>query len=283
MFVTEMFNCDPGQELTVGLGHQIFLLAKWKGQSSGFRFRVCQRSHCHNFLCRCLKINPAICCASRQKPIGMFFSKEETLQDRYCDSPIFLHDFISLSVRLGTASPPQGVKPQGLLFQQSAEGCLSLTAARVVLGGGEGGAFLARPCVLLGVFSAADSGEHLTLKGTEKKAGRFVAFPLEHTCPILLRILCHGRLHPAAAAPHPAAPVPAAFSFPSLQKSLGNLLFKWTSRTLAMVTYFSQWRILKRIVCKRSAAPYQCPSPLPSLPQKKIEKKPVKGAPRVWN
>lgn len=107
----------------------------------------------------------------------MFFSKEETLQDRYCDSPIFLHDFISLSVRLGTASPPQGVKPQGLLFQQSAEGCLSLTAARVVLGGGEGGAFLARPCVLLGVFSAADSGEHLTLKGTEKAAGLW-PFPL---------------------------------------------------------------------------------------------------------
>lgn len=282
MFVTEMFNCDPGQELTVGLGHQIFLLAKWKGQSSGFRFRVCQRSHRHDFLCRCLKINPAICCASRQKPIGMFFSKEETLQDRYCESPIFLHDFISLSVRLGTASPPQGVKPQGLLFQQSAEGCLSLTPARVGFGWGRWGSLFGETLHPSRSFQCCRLGWTPDIEG-HREEGRFVAFPLEHTCPILLRILCHGRLHPAAAAPHPAAPVPAAFSFPSLQKSLGNLLFKWTSRTLAMVTYFSQWRILKRIVCKRSSAPYRCPSPLPSLPQKKIEKKPVKGAPRVWN
>lgn len=130
--------------ITVGLGHRLFLLAKEKGQSSGLRFRVCQRRRRHNFLCRCLEINPAICCIARQKPIGMFFSKEGTLQDRYCERPIFLHDFISLCVQLGTVSPPQAVKPQGLLLYRSSEGCLSLTAARVGSGWGQEGSLFGK-------------------------------------------------------------------------------------------------------------------------------------------
>lgn len=80
-----MFDCDPvsqGETPYSGSGALNF--------STGLRERLralgldlallpwgeYQRRHCHNksyFPCRCCEVNPAICCVSRQRSVGVFF------------------------------------------------------------------------------------------------------------------------------------------------------------------------------------------------------------------
>lgn len=196
--------------------------------------------------------------------------------------------FLVLSIYLfswGWLALPRQWNHREFCFAEARRGVSPQPQCRWASGGGEGGTPSRwDPASFSECFSAADWGDHRSLKDAGKAAG-FEAFPLEHACPFLLPILWHGqRRQSAASSRHRSASScarPRYLLLSPLGKSLDNLLFKWTSCTFAMVTYFSQWRILKRIVCKRSSAPYWCPSPLPSLPKK--EKKPVKGAPRVWN
>lgn len=232
-----------------------------------------QRRHCHNksyFLCRCCEVNPAICCVSQQRSVGMFFlAGKEHFSAGITLSNI--HSQLYLPICRAEDSLPGQWNCSHFCFVTLWVGTRGLRVPVLWRGGRSvwGEPPWRDPNTFPTLYSSTASTKVCWRLSESRHISR--PFPL-NVWPHLLPTVqtprhgqrC-GRRHPAAAAARPAAPPLLPAPFP-LGKSLDNLLFKWTSRTFAMVTYFSQWRILKRIVCKRSSVPYRCPSPLPSLP-----------------
>lgn len=148
----------------MGRGHWFFCQLRKRVRALGLNLEFLpggeyQRRHCHNkssLLYRCLKINPGICCASWQKSIGMFFSKGETLQDRYCESQVFIHSFTYL---VEDSFPSQGSETVGIPALPKHGGVfLPDTSAGGLQVGARGGASPVRPCILLGVLQCCRLG-----------------------------------------------------------------------------------------------------------------------------
>lgn len=133
-FVTEEFNCDPvsrGKSSHRVWGTRFFSRLRKSIRAPGLDLEClpggeCQGRHCPNkssLLGRCLRINPAVCCAWRQKSTDVFSSKEQTLQGWHCQSQRVIGDFSSLLAGDGFPSPSSDTVEVSALLKGG--GCLS--------------------------------------------------------------------------------------------------------------------------------------------------------------
>lgn len=165
-----------------------------------------QRRHCPNkssLLCRCLGINPAVCCAWQQKSRGTFSSKEQTqqtLQGWHCQRQRVIGGFSSLLAGDGFPSPGSATVEVFALLKGG--GCFS-TPPR---GGFGWGTLLSKTphppwdCSVLLSW--------VTPEGHQEQ-------PL-NVCPLLCPCSGLGRGSPSHQNPSPAVPVPTTFSSPHL-------------------------------------------------------------------
>lgn len=175
-----------------------------------------QRRHCPNkssLLCRCLGINPAVCCAWQQKSTGTFSSKEQTqqtLQGWHCQRQRVTGGFSSLLAGDGFPSPGSATVEVFALLKGG--GCFS-TPPR----GGfwVGDSAQQDPTSSLGLLGAAELGDPRRAPGTT----------LERV-PTSLPVLWAGQRQPQPPKPQPSRACPHHLLLSPPGKSLGNLFFK---------------------------------------------------------